>query len=92
MKKTATLSSKHQVTVPAEVRRALGLKAGERVIFDVESSSQTTRVTLRRQPTLEELAGSVPVPADVARIPWSEVRQRAWVPDEARSNGSGRRV
>jgi AbrB family looped-hinge helix DNA binding protein len=30
---TATVTSKDQVTIPAEVRRSLGLKAGSRVDF-----------------------------------------------------------
>jgi antitoxin PrlF len=30
------LTAKHQTTIPAEVRRALGLKAGDHVAFSVE--------------------------------------------------------
>ncbi len=33
---TSTLTSKGQVTIPAEVRRRLGLRAGDRVGFIVE--------------------------------------------------------
>jgi AbrB family looped-hinge helix DNA binding protein len=29
----ATLTSKGQVTIPAEIRKAMGLSAGERVVF-----------------------------------------------------------
>jgi antitoxin PrlF len=29
----ATVTSKGQITIPAEIRRALGLAAGERVVF-----------------------------------------------------------
>jgi AbrB family looped-hinge helix DNA binding protein len=29
----ATMTSKGQITIPAEIRRALGLAAGERVVF-----------------------------------------------------------
>ena len=29
----ATMTSKGQITIPAEVRKALGLEAGERVVF-----------------------------------------------------------
>jgi AbrB family looped-hinge helix DNA binding protein len=78
MKKAATLSSKNQVTIPAEIRALLRLKAGEAVVFDVESTDSSPRVTLQRHPSLEELAGSVPVPPDVAGLSWAEIRERAW--------------
>jgi AbrB family looped-hinge helix DNA binding protein len=37
------LTTKHQTTIPAEVRRALGLKAGDQVEFSVEGSTVTLR-------------------------------------------------
>jgi antitoxin PrlF len=78
MKKAATLSSKNQITIPAEIRALLGLRAGEAVVFDVDSTDSSTRVTLRRHPNLEELAGTVPIPPDVAGLSWAEIRERAW--------------
>jgi len=45
------LTSKHQTTIPVEVRRALGLEAGDQVEFSVEG----TVVTLRKaKPRLSE--------------------------------------
>lgn len=82
MHRTGTLSSKHQVTIPAEVRKALGLHAGERIVFDVDSTGPEVTVTLRRSPRLDEIAGSVPVPTDVAGMSWQEIRKRAWTPAE----------
>lgn len=38
------LTAKHQTTIPAEVRKALGLRAGDHVEFAVEEN----RVTLRK--------------------------------------------
>ena len=35
------LTSKHQTTIPAEVRHALGLKAGDQVEFRVEGTTVT---------------------------------------------------
>jgi AbrB family looped-hinge helix DNA binding protein len=78
MKKAATLSSKNQVTIPAEIRALLGLKAGEVIVFDVETVDSGPKVTLRRHPSLEEVAGSVPVPSDVLGLTWAEIRERAW--------------
>ena len=42
MQKQAKLTSKGQVTVPREVRRALGVRAGDRLVF--ESDGQDVRV------------------------------------------------
>ncbi|MGH2444262.1 MAG: AbrB/MazE/SpoVT family DNA-binding domain-containing protein [Chloroflexota bacterium] len=78
MKKAATLSSKNQVTIPAEVRKALGLSSGQVVVFEVDNVGPSVNVTLRRHPTLEELSGSISVPPDVAGLSWSEIRSRAW--------------
>jgi AbrB family looped-hinge helix DNA binding protein len=44
------LTTKHQTTIPAEVRRALGLKAGDRVEFSVEGGTVTLRKAERRLP------------------------------------------
>jgi antitoxin PrlF len=46
------LTSKHQTTVPLEVRRVLGLKAGDRVEFRVEGTTVTLRKA-EREPTDE---------------------------------------
>jgi antitoxin PrlF len=37
------LTSKHQTTIPVEVRRALDLEAGDRVEFQVEGNTVTLR-------------------------------------------------
>jgi len=37
---TATLSSKGQITLPRQVRQALGVTAGDRLDFTVEASGQ----------------------------------------------------
>lgn len=83
MKKAAVLSSKNQITIPAAVRALLGLKAGETVVFDVDEADSAVSVTLRRYPTLDEVAGSVPNPSDVAGLSWEEIRTRAWTPQSA---------
>ncbi len=45
MPQVSKISSKGQVTVPAEVRRALGVKAGDVLIWNVESKDE---VVVRR--------------------------------------------
>lgn len=72
------MSSKNQITIPAEVRKLLQLKPGETIVFDVEQNGPEPAVSIRRSPTLEDLAGSVPVPDDVRALSWDEIRARAW--------------
>ena len=47
----AKLTSKGQVTIPAEVREALGLKKGDMLAFEV----QAEYVVVRKRPTLTEV-------------------------------------
>lgn len=53
----STITSKGQVTIPAEVRRHLGLKQGDKVTFVLDSSG---RVELKapKYPTIASLAGA----------------------------------
>ncbi|MGA9979164.1 MAG: AbrB/MazE/SpoVT family DNA-binding domain-containing protein [Candidatus Sulfotelmatobacter sp.] len=46
MQKQARITSKGQITVPHEIRRLLGVKAGDRLIF--ESDGKRTQVRLVR--------------------------------------------
>lgn len=53
----STMTSKGQVTVPVEIRRALGLKAQDKLVFRVVEG----RVEIEPLPmSLEEAYGSVP--------------------------------
>ena len=65
----ARLSSKGQITVPKAVREALGLEAGDDVVFRVEGQ----RAVLARTPDFLELAGTFAVPADKRGADWDEV-------------------
>jgi AbrB family looped-hinge helix DNA binding protein len=56
MQKQAKLTSKGQVTVPREVRRALGVRAGDRLVF--ESDDQGVRVrAVRTQSSFAKYRG-----------------------------------
>lgn len=48
-----TLSSKFQVSVPKEVRDALNLKAGQKLVF----INTGTAIKLMAQPTMDDLVG-----------------------------------
>ncbi|HXF97738.1 MAG TPA: AbrB/MazE/SpoVT family DNA-binding domain-containing protein [Gaiellaceae bacterium] len=70
--RAAKATSKGQITIPKPVREALGLTAGDTVLFRVVDR----RALVARTPSLLELAGSIPAPADVRGLPWGEVRER----------------
>jgi AbrB family looped-hinge helix DNA binding protein len=69
---SAKVTSKGQVTIPLEVRQALGIGEGDHVVFRVEEH----RAVLARTPDLLDLAGSIAVPAGKRGVPWDEVRRR----------------
>ena len=43
MSTVTRLTTKHQITIPVEVRRALGLRAGDQVEFSVDGNTVTLR-------------------------------------------------
>jgi antitoxin PrlF len=53
-----TLTSKGQITVPADVRAALDLSSGDRLIFTIEG--ERIIVTPVRRRRLSELRGALP--------------------------------
>ena len=69
MEASAQLTSKGQITVPKEVRDALGLSEGDRVIFRVDGA----RAVMARTPDLLELAGSIQVPTRRRGMRWDDV-------------------
>ncbi|MDZ7678216.1 MAG: AbrB/MazE/SpoVT family DNA-binding domain-containing protein [Acidimicrobiales bacterium] len=66
---TAKVTSKGQVTVPKAVRDALGIAAGDHLVFRVEGD----RAVLARTPHFLDLAGSIPVPAAKRNVAWDDV-------------------
>ena len=68
----ATLTTKGQVTIPAEVRRHLGLKTKDKITFVIEDEG-TVRLVVPRYPDIASLrgaAGSLEKP-----LSWPEMRQ-----------------
>ena len=69
----ATLTSKGQVTIPAEVRKAMGLTAGERVVFTRLDDGTTvmrakSRSILELQGLLTPVVNQRKVPIDDMNI------------------------
>jgi antitoxin PrlF len=56
-KSSATMTSKGQVTVPADIRERLGLKAGDRLDFHLADSGKLTVVPTKRRSILESRDG-----------------------------------
>ncbi len=69
MEIAAKMSSKGQITVPKSVRDALGIGAGDNVVFRVEGN----RAVLARTPDFLSLAGTIKVPAARRNAAWDDV-------------------
>lgn len=70
----STITSKGQVTIPAEVRRHLGLKKSDKISFVIEEEGDV-RLKAPRYPSVDSLrgaAGSLKKP-----LSWSEMREIA---------------
>lgn len=70
----AKITSKGQITLPKAVRDALGLKAGDRVLFRIHPK----RAVLAKVPEFLTLAGTVPVPPGKRGASWPQIRDAAW--------------
>ena len=66
----AKVTSKGQITLPKTVRDALGLQAGDRVLFRLHDK----RAVLAKVPNFLSLAGSVPVPPAKRGADWLDIR------------------
>jgi antitoxin PrlF len=62
----STLTSKGQITIPIEIRRAAGLEAGSQVEFIVNARRRIELVP--RQGDIRALRGTVPVPATAVGV------------------------
>lgn len=69
----AKVTSKGQFTVPKDVRDALGIAAGDKIIFRVEGN----HAVLARTSDFLDLAGTFRVPAAKRNVAWDDVVRRA---------------
>jgi antitoxin PrlF len=56
MQKQATITSKGQITVPVEVRKILGVRAGDKLMFENDESGVRVR-PVRTQSTFSKYRG-----------------------------------
>jgi antitoxin PrlF len=79
----STITSKGQTTLPAPIRRALHLKAGDRIQYELQGDS----VVIRRHPGVMAVFGALKPPAGKQRVPFEEARRQsreAWIAEAAR--------
>ncbi len=86
----AKVTTKGQITIPREVRKRLGLRAGDRVVFrleepddqanvpTIEAEGGVARARVARIPDLMTLAGSMQPRSKRRGRSWAEIRGRAW--------------
>ncbi len=79
----STITSKGQTTLPAPIRRALHLKAGDRIVYEIQGDS----VVIRPQPGAMAVFGALKPAAEKVGVPFGEARRKsreAWVAAAAR--------
>ena len=78
-----TITSKGQSTLPDAIRRALRLKTGDRISYEIQDDS----VVIRPQPGAMEVFGALKPPAGKAEASFEEARAKsreAWAAEVAR--------
>ncbi len=72
---TATISSKGQVTVPAEVRRRLGVGPHDKLSFVIDGTDVVVRPAAF---TIETVLGSVPALRGDSDMDFKRIAEEAW--------------
>lgn len=79
----STLTSKGQTTLPARIREALHIKAGDRILYEIKGDA----VVIRAHPGAMAVFGSLKPAPDKAKVPFKEARRAAreeWVEEAAK--------
>lgn len=74
----ATVTSKGQISLPAELRRKLGITPNSQITLSIEGDSAVLRPV---ELTLEDIIGSIPALPDELDADYADLAARAW--DEA---------
>ena len=86
-KTAATITSKGQITLPAELRRHWGLKAGDQILFDPPGKS-AGRIEPRRKRSIFERLDELKLPALGRPLTQSDIDEAA--AEEMRAKYGGR--
>lgn len=79
----STITSKGQTTLPAPIRRALHLKAGDKIQYELRSDS----VVIRAHPGVMAVFGVLKPPVGKHKVPFKEARRKSregWIAEAAR--------
>jgi antitoxin PrlF len=82
---TATLTSKNQLTLPAQVRKRLGLHPGDRLTFEDDGEGGYRLVVMKKTHELAQLAGLLRQHAPKRALTLKEMDQA--IADEASRSG-----
>ncbi len=74
MVKTATITSKRQITIPADIFRKANLKEGQKVLVQELEGEITLK---QAKQAVEKLAGSVKVPARFKNLNGKQIVNKA---------------
>jgi len=79
----STITSKGQTTLPAPIRRALHLKSGDRILYEIQGDS----VVIRPQPRAMAVFGALKPPVGKSGVAFEEARAKSretWIAEAAR--------
>lgn len=79
----STITSKGQTTLPAPILRALHLKSGDRILYEIQGDS----VVIRPQPGVMAVFGALKPPVGKSGVAFEEARAKSrenWIAEAAR--------
>lgn len=69
----STITSKGQTTVPVRIREALHLKAGDKILYEIQDDA----VVIRAHPGVMAVFGALKPSEGKAAVPFKEARQKS---------------
>lgn len=78
----STITHKGQTTLPVQIRRALHLKAGDKLVYEIQGDA----VLIRPHPGVQAVFGMLKPPTSKTGVPFKEARSKsraAWVEESS---------
>lgn len=83
----STITHKGQTTLPVQIRRALHLKAGDKLVYEIQGDA----VLIRPHPGVMAVFGALKPPLSKAGAPFEQARSESrakWVAETAREGST----